>query len=64
MNQTTRISLVQNLLTTKGIPASVGVKLLDINRTSVYYKGTLVSEAERSCKEIIDHPYPDNPAWG
>ena len=38
---TTRVSLVQNLLTTKEIPASVGAKLLDINRTSIYYKGTL-----------------------
>ena len=38
---TTRVSLVQNLLTTKEIPASVGAKLLDINRTSIYYKGRL-----------------------
>ena len=30
-------------LTTKEIPASVGAKLLDINRTSVYYKSLPVS---------------------
>lgn len=39
---TTRVSLVQNLLTTKEIPASVGAKLLDINRTSIYYKELLI----------------------
>ena len=36
---TTRVNLVQNLLTTKELPASVGAKLLEINRTSIYYKG-------------------------
>ena len=61
---TTRVSLVQNLLTTKEIPASIGAKLLDINRTSIYYKGTPVSEEELACKEIIDHLHTDNPTWG
>ena len=61
---TTRISLVQNLLTTKEIPASVGAKLLDINRTSIYYKGMPISDEELACKEIIDHLHTDNPAWG
>lgn len=61
---TTRVSLVQNLLTTKEIPVSVGAKLLDINRTSIYYKGTPVSEEELACKENIDHLHTDNPAWG
>ena len=51
-------------MTTKEIPASVGAKLLDINRTSIYYKGTPVSEEELSCKEIIDHLHTDNPTWG
>ena len=64
MDLTTRVSLVQNLLTTKEIPASIGAKLLDINRTSIYYKGTPVSEEELSCKEIIDHLHTDNPTWG
>ena len=61
---TTRVNLVQNLLMTKELPVSVGAKLLDINRTSIYYKGTPVSEAELACKEIIDHLHTDNPAWG
>ena len=64
MDLTTRVSLVQNLLTTKEIPTSVGAKLLDINRTSIYYKGTPVSGEELACKEIIDHLHTDNPAWG
>lgn len=52
----------QNLLTTKELPVSVGANLLDINRTSIYYKGMPVSEAELACKEIIDHLHTDNPA--
>ena len=61
---TTRVSLVQNLLTTKEIPASVGAKLLDINRTNIYYKTSSVSDEELACKEIIDHLHTDNPTWG
>ena len=64
MDLTTRVNLVQNLLTTKEIPVSVGARLLDINRTSIYYKGTPVSEEELACKEIIDHLHTDNPTWG
>ena len=41
---TTRVNLVRNLLTTKELPASVGASLLDINRTSIYYKGSPVSD--------------------
>ena len=52
---TTRVNLVQSLLTTKEIPACVGAKLLDINRTSIYFKGNPVSEEELKCKEIIDN---------
>lgn len=64
MDLTTRVSLVQNLLTTKEIPASVGARLLDINRTSIYYKGAPISDEELACKEIIDHLHTDNPTWG
>ena len=64
MDLTTRVSLVQNLLTTKEIPASVGARLLDINRTSIYYKGAPISDEELACKEIMDHLHTDNPAWG
>ena len=61
---TTRVNLVRNLLTTKELPASVGASLLDINRTSIYYKGSPVSDDELTCKEIIDHLHTDNPTWG
>ncbi len=54
----------QNLLTTKEIPASVGARLLDINRTSIYYKGAPISDEELACKEIMDHLHTDNPTWG
>ena len=39
-------------MTTKELPASVGASLLDINRTSIYYKGSPVSDDELACKEI------------
>lgn len=61
---TTRVNLVRNLLTTKELPTSVGASLLDINRTSIYYKGSPVSDDELACKEIIDHLHTDNPTWG
>ncbi len=60
---TTRVSIVQNILTTKELPASVGANLLDINRTSIYYKGQPVSEVELECKAIIDRLHTDNPTW-
>ena len=61
---TTRVNLVQNLSTTKGLPASIGAKLLGINRTSMYYKGRPLFQEELECKEIIDHLHTDNPTWG
>lgn len=64
MDQTTKANLVQNLSTNKELPVSTGAKLLDVNRTSVYYHHLSVSEEELACKEIIDHLHTDNPAWG
>ena len=58
-----RVSLVQNLLTTKEILASVGASLLVINCTSIYYKGLPVSEEELACKEIIDYLHTNNSTW-
>ena len=49
---------------TKELPVKTGAALLDINRTSVYYKGTPISQAELDCKSIIDRLHTDNPAWG
>ena len=64
MDLTTRVNLVQNLLTTKELPVKTGAALLDINRTSVYYKGTPISQEELDCKSIIDRLHTDNPVWG
>ena len=61
---TTRVNLVRSLSTTKELPVSTGAKLLDINRTSVYYGGLPVSQEELECKVIIDHLHTDNPTWG
>ena len=64
MDLTTRVNLVQNLLKTKELPVKTGTALLDINRTSVYYKGTPISQEELDCKSIIDRLHTDNPVWG
>ena len=64
MDPATRQSILQNLLTTKEIPVSTAAALLDINRTSVYYKPVGANEEELICKRIIDRLHTDNPAWG
>ena len=64
LDLTTRVNLVQNLLKTKELPVKTGATLLDINRTSVYYKDTPISQEELDCKSIIDRLHTDNPAWG
>lgn len=64
MDLTTRLSLVQNLLTNKELPVSTGAELLDVNRTSIYYKAKGISDEEIECKRIIDHLHTDNPTWG
>ena len=64
LDLTTRVNLVQNLLKTKELPVKTGAALLDINRTSVYYKGTPISQDELDCKSIIDRLHTDNPALG
>ena len=64
LDLTTRVNLVQNLLKTKELPVKTGSTLLGINRTSVYYKGTPISQEELDCKSIIDRLHTDNPAWG
>ena len=64
LDLTTRVNLVQNLLKTKELPVKTGAALLDINRTSVYYKGTPISQEELDCKSIIDRLHTDNPVWG
>ena len=49
---------------TKELPVKTGAELLDINRTSVYYKGRSISQDELECKVIINQLHTDHPAWG
>ncbi len=60
----TRLNILPNLSKTKELPVSVGAELLDVNRTSIYYKPKGISEEEIECKNIIDHLHTDNPTWG
>lgn len=64
MDLTGRVNLVKNLMTSKELPVSVAADLLDINRTSIYYKALPVSEWELECKAIIDQLHTDHPTWG
>ena len=64
MDPTTRQSILKNLSMTKELPVSTGAKLLNVNRTSIYYIPVGSSEEELACKAIIDRLHTDNPAWG
>lgn len=64
MDLTTKVNLVRNLLTTKELSTQKGAELLEVNRISIYFKGTLISEEDLVCKTIIDRIHTDNPAWG
>ena len=64
MDRDTRISILQSLSKTKKIPVSIGAKLLDVNRTTVYYTPVGVSDDELMCKALIDHLHLENPSWG
>ena len=66
MDLTTRVDLVRSLSKTesKEIPVSVAADLAGINRTSIYYKGSAISQEELESKAIIDRLHTDNPTWG
>ena len=66
LDLTTRVNLVKNHSKNKesNLPVSVVAKLASINRTSIYYKGTPISDEELECKRIIDRLHTDNPTWG
>lgn len=64
LDLTTRASLVQNLSKTKELPIKIGAELMGVNRTSIYYKGTPVSQMEPECKVVIDQLHTGNPTWG
>lgn len=66
MDQTTRLNILQSLSKTKEIPVLQAADLLDVNRTSIYYrrKVTPTEELELEIKAVIDTLHTDNPAWG
>lgn len=64
MDLTGRVNLVRELINTKELPVKTGARLLDVNRTSVYYKGTPVAQIELESKALIDKWHTDNPTWG
>lgn len=64
MDLTGRVNLVRSLKDSKEIPVNTAAELLDINRTSVYYKGLPILQEELEAKAIIDRLHMDHPAWG
>lgn len=66
MDQTTRVNLVQSLLTNNdsNLSISKASELMGISRSSVYYTPAPSSEEELECKRIIDVLHTDNPSWG
>lgn len=64
MDRTTRVNLLKNLTKSQEISISTASKLLDVNRTSAYYKKPSPSEKELKRKKLIDKLHTDNPTWG
>ena len=64
MDLTGRVNLVRSLKDSKEILVNTAAELLDINRTSVYYKGLPILQEELEAKAIIDRLHMDHPAWG
>ena len=63
---TTKIDLLRSLRTSKDskIPVKEAAQLLDVNRTSIYYKGHLMSDLELAIMDQLDQMHTENPAWG
>ena len=68
MDLTTKVNILRSLSKTnhKGFSMRKAAKLLDVNRTSAYYKQQhhVLSDEELMCKRIIDNLHTYNPAWG
>lgn len=48
---------------TKELSAIVDARLLEINCTSIYYKGNGISEEELAFKSIMDHLHTNHPSY-
>ncbi len=59
-----RVSILHAQKTNKELPLTKVAELLDVNRTSVYYKPAEPSELELQAKNLIDELHTENPTWG
>jgi putative transposase len=59
-----RVDLLRRQKDENELPISKIAELLDVNRTSVYYKSKEPSEIEIAIKHSIDRMHTENPAWG
>lgn len=59
-----RVNLLRAQKDNKELPLSTIAKLLDINRSSAYYKSKDPSETKLAIKNAIDRMHTDNPTWG
>lgn len=64
MDLSGRVDLLRRQKDEDDLPLSKIAELLDVNRTSVYYKPKEPSEIEVAVKHLIDKMHTDNPAWG
>lgn len=66
MGPTTKVSLVRNLQGNKdeSISIKAAANLLGINRTSIYYKGKLVTDTDLEIMDHMDRMHTDHPTWG
>ena len=59
-----RVNLLRAQKDSKELPLSTAAELLDVNRSSAYYKVKQPSETELTVKNAMDKMHTDNPAWG
>lgn len=66
MDITTKSDLLRSLRTSKDskIPVKEIAQLLEVNRTSIYYKGRLMSDLELAIMDQLDQMHTENPTWG
>jgi len=59
-----RVNILRAQKDSKELPMGKAAELLNVNRTSAYYKLKEPSDADLAIKNIIDRLHTDNPSWG
>jgi len=59
-----RVNILRAQKNSKELPITKTAELLDVNRTSAYYKPKEPSETELAIKNAIDRIHTDSPSWG